>query len=85
MSLWLYWRAILKLLAIIIGSSYISFVVKNLIFKNSENLINFFIEVIISALIYCLISFCLFYSFDKGMRLFVKRLFSQILRKYNKV
>lgn len=85
LSVWLYWRTILKLLLIILVSSYTSNIIKSHIFVESENFINFFIEVIVSAMIYVLISFCLFYSFDVGMRLFIKRLFSQILRKYKKI
>lgn len=81
-NLWQYWRTILKLITLIILSSYLATWLKTLIFPiPSTHFFEFFVSAIISAIIYSIISFGLFYLLDGGTKCFVNRLFSQILKK----
>ena len=47
----------------------------------STHFLDFFVGAIVSAIIYGVISFGLFYLFDRGTKFFVNRLFSQILKR----
>jgi O-antigen/teichoic acid export membrane protein len=80
--LWHYWKAILKLILLILLSSYIAMRIKDLMFPTpSTHFLDFFVGAIVSAIIYGVISFGLFYLFDRGTKFFVNRLFSQILKR----
>lgn len=82
MHLWQYWKIILKLNSLILISVYLSVRVKEILFSTPEtNFADFAISVFVSSIIYNMISFALFFSLDKGTRIFVNRLHYQIFKK----
>lgn len=79
--IWQYWKAIFKLIILILLSLYVTLNLKSIFFPlSSTDFWTLFYSVTICAVLYSIISFVLLYLFDRGTKLFVKRLFSQILR-----
>ncbi len=77
-----YWEIIIPLLFYIFMSSCITLLLKNKIYSaEPTDFGHLLIMATILSIIYCTISLFLFYCFDKGTQLFVKRIFSQILKR----
>ena len=84
-SICYYWRAIGKLLALIAISIILSnFIYSEIFGEDPTNFIILFIQVLILAVVYSIISFALFYIFDSGTRDFVKRFWFQIVKNKRK-